>query len=243
MRKALLFCLLIAVAGIAGCETTYIEQDREALGLDYYPLEIGDFKVYKVVDIKYQNNIATKDSFEMREVVDTTFLDQTNTLNYKIVRSIKRYGQNEWVEDSVMTVVKSNEYVVLTKDNTKYVKFVFPVKEGKIWLGDAFNDRVVNELETDPYLRKEPYTYTALGEPAEVKGTVYPNTVTVVQGKPKNDILLLDDRKEIYAKGIGRVYRLFNRVVYCNNTSCPQDTGYKLNGHERHETLITYGSR
>lgn len=242
MRKALLFCFLLTVAGLSGCETNYVEHDQD-LGLDYMPLQIGDYKIYKVVDIRYQNNIATKDSFEMREVVDTTFYDQTNALNYKIVRSIKRYNQQEWVDDSVMTVVKTDKFAMLTKDNTKYVKLVFPVEEGKMWLGDAFNDHVINDLETDPYERKEPYTYTAVGEPFEINGTVYPTTLTVVQGRPTDSVIQLDERKEVYAKGIGKVYRLFNRVVYCNNTSCPQDTKYKLNGHERHETLIAYGSR
>lgn len=243
MRKALLFCFLLTMAGVFGCETKYVEHDPETLGLDYLPVQIGDYKVYKVVDIRYQNNNAKKDSFEMREVVDTSFYDQTNTLNYKIVRSIKRFDQSEWVEDSVMTLSKSDKFALLTKDNTKYVKLVFPVQENKIWLGDAFNNRVVHDLETDPYKRKEPYTYKAVGEPYTINGTTYPTTLTVIQGNPKDNIVQLDDRKEVYAKGIGRVYRLFNRVVYCNDSSCPQGIGYKMNGHERHETLIEYGSK
>lgn len=243
MRKAMLFFVLLALAGFTACETTYEEHDPEALGLDYYPLKVGDYRIYKVVDIKYQNNVATKDSFEMRELVDSEFVDQTNAQNFKIVRSIKRYGQSVWVDDSVMVVSKTDKQVLLTKDNTMYLKMVFPVKENKIWLGDAYNDRVVNNLETDPYDRKEPYTFTKVGEPYTIGSTTYANTATVVQGTPKNNLLLLDDRKEVYAKSIGRVYRLFNRVVYCNNSSCPQGVEYKLNGHERHETLILYSNK
>ncbi len=243
MRKVLLFCLLVSMACLASCENNYLEHDESTLGLDYYPIKVGDFKVYKVVDIKYQNNIATKDSFEMRETVDRTFYDQTNTLNYRVVRAIKRYGKTEWVDDSVMVVSKTNNHVILTKDNTKFVKLVFPVKEGKLWLGDAFNNRVVNNLENDPYDRKEPYTYSNVGQPYVLKATTYPTTVTVIQGTPINHNITLDARKEVYAKGIGRIYRLFNRVVYCNSSSCPQGVGFKLNGHERHETLISYGTK
>ena len=243
MRKALLFCILAFVVFLAGCETTYLEHDPEKLGLEYYPIKKGDFKIYKVVDIKYQNNVATKDSFEMREVVDTSFYDQTNTLTYKIVRSIRRYNQSTWLDDSVMTVTKSDKFVLLTKDNTKFVKMVFPVKEGNVWLADAYNDRIINDLEKDPFLRKEHSVYTSVGEPFSVKGKSYPNTVTVVQGKPQDTVIQLDDRKEVYAKGIGRVYRLFNRVVYCNNSSCSQIEKFKLNGHERRETLIEFGSK
>ncbi|WP_299822211.1 hypothetical protein [uncultured Pontibacter sp.] len=243
MRKALLYCLLLLAGGLTACETTYVEQDRAALGLDYFPIEIGDYKIYKVIDIKYQFDIPAKDSFEMRELVDTSFYDQANTLQYKIIRSIKRYGQSEWVDDSVMVVAKNDQNVILTKDNTKYVKLVFPVQDNKVWLGDAFNDRVVNPLETGPYDRKEPYTYQHVGAPFKYGDITYTNTATVVHGRPKNTPLQLDDRKEVYAKGIGRVYRLFNRVVYCNDSSCPQGVGFKQNGHERHEILITHGSR
>ncbi|MEJ8802425.1 hypothetical protein [Pontibacter sp. H249] len=237
MKKAMLFWALLGLVGFTSCETKYQEHDAEALGLDYLPVNIGDYKVYKVVDIKYQFNVATKDSFEMKEVVDTSFYDQTYTLTYKIIRSIKRYNDTGWVEDSVMTLTKSDKYALLTKDNTKYVKLVFPIKEGKIWYADAFNDRLTSN-DT-----KIPHRYINVGKPYDLNGVTYPSTLTVDQNSSPNSVLI-DNRNEVYAKGIGKIYRVFNKVVLasCATDDCVYGPDYKLDGHERYESLIDYGT-
>lgn len=239
---------------MTGCTNTYVEPDPNALGYEYYPVAVGDYRIYDVTGINFKNNVGDTTRYQMREVVDTFFVDQTNTLNYKIVRATRQDESAVWVEDSVMLVAKSTSSVILTKDNTKYVKLVFPVKEGAVWLGDAYNNHVINALEEDPAKRKEPYTYTHVGKPFRFNGKTlketadgslnFGETVTVVQGTPTNNLVQLDERKEVYANGIGRVYRLFNRVVYCNDSeskSCPFGEEYKLNGNERYEVLMSYG--
>ncbi len=237
MRKALL--LLVVLAGFfTGCKDEYRELDPEAMGYNYYPLTIGDTRVYQVTNIRFKNNVGDTTKFQMRERVDSTFYDQTNTLNYKIVRSVRPNANSTWVDDSVLVVSRSVTSLVQTMDNTKHVKLVFPVKNGKTWQADAFNMHYVNSDQ------KEPYTYVQAGEPFQVKGQTFDNTVTVIQGMPLNNIIILDERREVYAKGVGRVYRIFNKAVYCNETAggnnCPYGEEYKLDGHERHEELISY---
>lgn len=239
MGKALL--LLVVFAGFAaGCEDKYKDPDPQAMGYGYYPLVIGDYRIYNVTDIRFKNDVGDTARFQLQERIDTSFYDQTNTLNYKVVRSVRPDENSPWVDDSVLVLTKSETSLLLTQDNTKYVKLVFPVKNGKTWAGDAFNSRKVNLNE------KEPYTYTKAGEAYQVSGQRFPNTVTVIQGSPTKNLVQLDDRKEVYAHGVGRVYRLYNRVVYCNETgssNCQFGVDYKLNGHERHEELISYGSK
>ncbi|WP_161887811.1 hypothetical protein [Pontibacter russatus] len=235
MRKVLL--LLVVLAGfVSGCEEKY--PDPKAMGYAYYPLEIGAYRIYEVTDIKFRDNVGDTLHFQLQERVDTSFYDQTNTLSYKVVRSTRPDENSAWVEDSVMVVWQVENSLLLTKDNSTFVKLVFPVSNGKTWAGDAFNTRAVNKGE------KETYAYTQVGEPYEVNGQVFPITATVIQGTPVKNLVYLDNRKEVYAEGVGRVYRLFNRVVYCNQTSgsvCEFGADYKLDGHERHEELISYG--
>ncbi|GAB3813734.1 hypothetical protein [Pontibacter rugosus] len=239
MKKTLL--LLAMLTGvITACEETFVEPDPKAMGYDYYPLEIGDYRVYNVTDIKFRSNVGDTSRFQIRELVDTSFYDQSNTLNYKIVRAVRADDTKPWVEDSVMTVLKSNGSVLLTQNNTTFVKLVFPVKENKTWAGDAFNNNVINVDE------KEPYTYTNVGESYTVRGQVFDKTATVIQGNPTNNLVQLNDRKEVYAEGVGRIYRLYNKVVYCNETQsvdCNFGEDFKLFGTERHEELVTYGKR
>ncbi|RDV14815.1 hypothetical protein DXT99_12680 [Pontibacter diazotrophicus] len=249
MRKALL--LLVVLAGfIAGCEDKYKDPDPQAMGYGYYPLEVGDYRIYNVTDIRYRHDVGDTSRFQLRERVDTTFYDQTNTHSYKIVRSTRPDEGSAWVEDSVFVVAKQPTMLTLTKDNTKYVKLVFPVKGGVSWLGDAFNDRIADsytpgERRADYYESKESYTYQSKGEPFTFNGQSYPNTVTVIQGTPTESWIGYDNRREIYAEDIGMVYRLYTRIVYCNDTDsddCEYAIGYKLQGHERHEELISYGN-
>jgi hypothetical protein len=236
MRKALL--LLVVLAGfVAGCESKYKDPDPKAMGYDYYPLEIGDYRVYNVTDTRYSSNVGTTTRFQLRERVDTSFIDQTGQLVYKVVRSRRPNEQVAWLDDSVMVVAKTSSMVLLTKDNTKYVKMVFPVKQGTRWQADVFNNRSVDNS-------KEYATYTDLNTPFEYNDRVFQSTVTVIQGSPFDNVQL-DDRKEVYAENIGLVYRLFNRAVYCegssSSSSCQLGVSWKESGHERHEVLIDHG--
>ncbi|GAB3527172.1 hypothetical protein GCM10027443_03300 [Pontibacter brevis] len=248
MRKALL--LLVVLAGfLAGCEDKYKEPDPQAMGYGYYPLEVGDYRIYNVLDIKYLHDVGDTTRFQLKERVETSFYDQTNKLNHKIIRSVRPDANSPWVDDSVFVVSKQNTMVLLTKDNTKYVKLVFPMKAGLTWLGDAYNNRIADSYtpgkrRSDYYESKESYTYMNPGQPITINGTVYPKSVIVVQGSPTETWIGYDDRKEVYAEDIGMVYRLFTRIIYCNDTDsedCDYAIGYKLQGHERHEELVSYG--
>jgi len=239
MRKALL--LLVVLAGFAaGCENKYKDPDPEVMGQEYYPLEVGDYRIYDVTDIRFSYDKGDTSRFQMRERVDTSFYDQTNTLVFKIIRSVRPNASREWVDDSVMVVSKSEKMVLLTKDNNKFVKLVFPVKEGLTFIGNAFNNI---EKSTSSPNSKEKYLYSNVGAPFEVKGQKYENTATVIQGTPVNDVQV-KERKEVYSKGVGLVYRLFNRIVYCEGSElrdCPMGENFKHSGHERHEVLIANG--
>lgn len=249
MRRALLL-LVVALAGlVAACEDKYKDPDPKIMGYDYFPLEVGQYRVYDVMDIRFMSDMGDTSRFQLRERIDTTFIDQTGKLNYKIIRSVRANENMNWIDDSVMVVTKSDAMVMLTKNNTKYVKMVFPVMEGKEWLGDAFNNNQANSYNPDPekradyYLGKEPYTFDNVGQPFTVNDETYSNTVTIIQGDAINSSVGFDDRKEVYAEGVGMVYRLFTRIIYtaCSPDNCPYGPEYKIHGHERHEKLIDYG--
>ncbi len=246
-----LFCWLLVAFVAVSCSENEVIPDPIARGMDYYPLAVGDYRVYKVTDIKYQHNrVISEEEFLMREWVVDSFLDQTNVLTYKIIRSVRPDAQSEWFDDSVMTVTKGHSSVILTKDNTKYVKLVFPVKEGKTWLGDMYNDHIIKD-DPNPYVSKEVYRYKAIDQPYRTEDLLFEETVTILQGQQNvdpNDPDYLStyykDRREIYARGIGKVYRIFYHLKYepCITEECnTDDEAAILDGHERYEELIEYG--
>lgn len=241
MKKTLLFYALVSFS-LTGCKESMQEVDPTATGYQYYPLAVGDYRQYSVTDIRFRDNIGDTARFEMLEVVDTSFTDQTNTLTYKIIRSVRLDQSSAWQEDSVFVVTRSNTNVIETKDNTRRVKLIFPIKNGRSWSADAFNANEVNHEEDG----KERYSFSEVGAPFTIGGNTYGKTVTVVQGKPTKNLINLDNRKEVYAQDIGRVYRLYNKAIYCNQMTsggCPYGEDFIIFGHERHEVLTAHGKR
>jgi hypothetical protein len=241
MRKALLLLVVLATF-VAACDNKYKDPDPQAMGYDYFPIEVGDYRVYDVMDIRFRDNRGDTSRFQLRERVDTSFVDQTGQLVYKIVRSTRPNDRSAWVDDSVMTVAKTERMVLLTKDNTKYVKMVFPVKEGTKWIADAYNSRFLIDNETKMKDRKEQYSYKNLDKSFSHGMHSYDRTVTVYP-IVSNSSLSLDERFEVYGLGTGLVYRKFDRAIYspCNSEGCLYGDDYKLEGHERQETLIAHG--
>jgi hypothetical protein len=239
MKQTLLLLLVLAVF-VAGCESKYKDPDPVAMGYDYYPLEKGQYRVYQVQDVRYVNDDTYTQRFQLRERVDSSFIDQTGQEVFKIIRSIRPNAQAAWLDDSVMTVAKKSNMVVLTKDNTRYIKLVFPVKNGLEFVGDLYNTRTVTEGAVRKIRNfKEVYTIESVGEAFEHENKTYQNTATVVQGllfTEKFD----DNRFEVYADGIGLAYRLFRRLDYKSCDSCGDDLIIE-SGHEREEVLIDHG--
>jgi hypothetical protein len=235
-----LLCWAVLAFVVVSCDKSYVTPDPVARGLNFYPLEVGDYRIYNVKDIKYQHNEPTELNFQMREWVVDSFMDQTNTLTYKIIRSIRPNAESQWEDDSVMTVTKNHTMVTLTKDNTKYIKMVFPVEEGKTWEADAFNTRY------DANGDREIYKYSDIDKLFSVDGHEFTNTVTITILPPViSETTTLDDRKEVYARDSGMVYRLFSRInmAKCGvgPGECEDGPDYILDGHKREEVLIEHG--
>ncbi|MDO6392159.1 hypothetical protein Q4E40_18635 [Pontibacter sp. BT731] len=242
MRRALLL-LVVLSAFVAGCESKYKDPDPVAMGYDYYPLEIGQYRVYNVEETIYFGDEPSKLNYQLRERVDTSFIDQTGQLVYKIIRSKRPTATASWLDDSVMTVAKSTTMVMLTKNNTKYVKLVFPVKNGMEFVGDLYNTWQVAEGSVNKIRNnKEVYTFQSVGENYVLNDQNYPVTATVLQNF-RSLGTVHDDRFEVYAEGIGLVHRVSDRLNYkdCQGGAGCVD-GFKIDsGHEREEILIEHG--
>ncbi|MDX5437926.1 MAG: hypothetical protein LPK03_12065 [Pontibacter sp.] len=241
--KNTLLLLLVLLGLLTACEDKYKDPDPKLMGYEYFPLEVGSYRIYNVTDIRFKSDVGDTTRFQMRERVDTTFTDQTGALNYKIIRSIRANENSAWEDDSVMTAVRSVNNLILMQNNTKYVKMVFPVKEGKHWIGDAYNDRVASDYAVNERDGKELYTYRNVGENYYLNGNTFPNTVEIIQGDYTSDDFVVDKRKEVYAEEIGRIYRQFTKIIFspCSPQDCKYGEDYKIYGHERHEELIAHG--
>ena len=233
MKSTVLPLLFLALL-LAGCQTSTIEPDPDALGHRYFPLKVKDYRVYEVTETRYLNDQATTQSYQVRERVDSVYTDLANQEAYRIIRSRRNNDTQPWVDDSVIVASRSLSDLRVTRHNVKSVQMIFPVRNGKSWNPNAFNT-------AGPHS----FTYREVGLPYTVNDRTFANTVTVVQGEVTN-LIELDQREEVYAEDIGLIYKNYTRLNYCDDPSkCTfnrQPTPYIQEGIRRIDKLIDYGT-
>ena len=222
--------MLILVAGIFyGCSETE-EFNEQSLGKAYFPMEVGDFWIYNVTSVKYlQDTVSDSSTFQLRERVDTLYNNLAGEPTFKLIRSRRTTANDPWLDDSVIIVTVANNRVRRMADNTELVKLVFPAKNGKNWDPNEYNT-------LDPGNA----FYQNVGQPFSAGGKEYGNTATV----SVNDFVSAinkDVRKEVYAEGIGMVYKDYEVIDYCNINDCNFDFNFILRGSHRTEVLESSG--
>lgn len=235
MNKSLSLLFLIPLL-FFGCSEEKVPLPDDA-GRGYFPVAIGNYWVYDVSETKYirrfSNQPGDSVTYQLRERVDTVFRDQTGELTYKIIRSRRANASMAWGADSIVLVNKSAGNVQVTRNNLRTVNLVFPVADAKKWNGNAFN---LNSGGEEEFYYKKP------GSPYSLRDTTFSNTVTVVQYHNEN-IIDLNDRQEVYAAGVGLIYKKRIDYEYCNGATsqnCELGKGFIVNGFKRIQKIRSY---
>jgi len=195
----------IIVAIIDACSPGNLEPDSSRLGLEYFPLETGNYRVYEVKEITY--NTQGKDTFNyfIREKVLEPFENAEGGISYKIERSSRSSINDPWQQDSIWTARRDAQKAVVVENNIPLVKLVFPLREEKTWNGNVLTDREPDEY-TMVNLR---WAYDDSVE------NVYDKTVTVIQEENRDPVVQTNLRREVYAEYIGMIYKESIILNFC----------------------------
>lgn len=194
------------------------------LGHKYFPLRVGSWHLYQV-DSTYWDDF-TGQMYEYRfyvlEVVESQFTDAEGKPAYRLERFYRNNDTTSWQLRDVWFFNVSSSMVQRVEENIRYIKLIFPVKEGARWDGNAMN-----------YLGTETYTYVNVHKPftidtysgSTILSSLYnsaqqdftfknfstDSSVTVMHS---NQTTLIDEdiRYEVYAAHVGMIYK-FHRVV------------------------------
>lgn len=213
---ALSALLLLSTA----CERN-AEPDFAQLGWEYYPLNLGDYRIYDVHRINYTFSNPEEPEileYELLEKVADYYLNQTNDTIY-VLHRLRRYADTEqWVLDSAYNVQRSTQRLVLGVNNRPQVQLIFPVAEGKRWNSNLLN--AAEEVEYKMLNVGKPFNF-ANSEYFSTDETVYDRSLLVDQKNLEDDVLKIQDiRQEVYAHNIGLVYKLVKQLQYCNASDC-----------------------
>jgi len=215
---------------VSACDSK-IEIDPAETGQAFYPLSTGDYREYKVEQIKY-SILSTPDTIRyfLKEQVGDSFINQTGGITYTLNRYKRSDDTIAWVIDSVWTVIKSETNVVVSENNIPFTKLIFPVLDQKKWDGNAFNT-----------LEEELYSYEYAYQPITLENIDFNSTITVIHKYNPDSIVMRDIRNEIYAANVGLIYKESIILHYCTENEC---LGKQIieQGLDFKQELIGYGN-
>lgn len=191
-------------------------------GYDYFPLEIGLFKHYDVLEVNYNSEGGDTSRYQLREYIFDT-ITTSSEITYLIERSKRSTVADSWVVDSIWSARSNDDYAVVTENNVTYQKISFPVQDSLIWDGHTFNTL-------------DPRNYSMTFIDADTSQSEY--LKVIIRDIPEN-LVLQDQRFEIYARDIGLIEKDYITLNFCT-TGC-EFVGQVESGRILSQVLFEYG--
>ncbi len=207
--------IMIGLIFFAACkDESTIEEFELDFGYEYFPLEIGKFKEYIVDSTIYDigpNEITTILSSRtyLREVVTDTLLDNLGRVAYQIERFERTGLEDPWIIKDVWLMVRTEAQAESLEENLRFVKMVFPLKEGVVWNGNRFIDvtlQIPIAGETVEVFKSWEYEVDFVGEPIAVNNELFDDAVQITQADNENLIELRVSREQ-YIRNVGLAFR------------------------------------
>jgi hypothetical protein len=200
-------------------------------GYSYAGLTVGNYVIYDVDSIFYDDfdNSVNPYYFQIKELVQSKYIDAEGEEAYRI----ERYKKDTAVSPNFELQVVWNSKITPTtyqkvENNERFVKLIFPVKQGKTWNGNSLNNR--EEWE---------YECVSAHIPEQIGGIGLDSVATVTQFDDEDEILIQRQfYQEKFAAKIGLVYKkvidvkkAFNNQTGFYENSLGVDVTYTLNSY------------
>ncbi len=176
---------------------------------EYYPLRKGMFQIYDVVEIQYTLGVPDTLRYELRTEVTDSFPNAEGGFTYVVLRSKKEAGQSDFLPLNTWSSRIEPHHVVTQEENISFVKISLPILKDAEWDGNLYNT-----MGEDMYLMEE--VKTAL----TVNDITYNDCIIVNQNDNQDFVVFLDQRKEIYARHAGLIFKESRLLSYCTVGRC-----------------------
>ena len=206
MRHFLKYLIGIVAVLAISCDSSE-ETDLIDVGKDYFPLTKGLYQIYDIYEINYVLGIPETLEYELKTQIIDSFRTADGGYKYVIHRSKRDSENDDWTYLDTWSAQENNHEAVMNEENTSFLKIIFPVAEGVEWNGNKYNTG-----EEDEYLLEEvkaAHTFNGLN---------FGDCISIIQEDFVDNITGIDQRKEIFARDIGLVYKESTQLIYCTDT-------------------------
>ena len=219
--KRLILPAVAALLVLAACKKE-TEQLNSAALEDYAPLQVGKYIVYQLDTFKYLpfSLQDTTISYQVKYLADALITDNLGRPAYRITRYIRKTAQQPWTPENTSVAIHTGNSLEYVENNLRFLKLRSPVKDGFSWKGNSYIDTYSLNSGVR-YMDDWDYTYEGVNTPLSLGSFQLDSTIKVNQrdeiiGNPEdpNSYSEKNISAEIYAKGIGLVYRQFLHTEY-----------------------------
>jgi len=200
---------------------------------EFYPMQTGKYIIYQLDSLVYVA-FGTRDTtirYQVKYETDSLIQDNLGRSAYRVFRFIRKNENENWTPDATFMSIATNNQVEFVENNLRFIKLKSPIVNGFSWKGNSFID-TYSANSPVRYLDNWDYTYESVGESQLIGSNTIENCISILQ---RDEVIGLPDQpdsyseinysKEVYAKGIGLVYKKFNHKEYQ-----PNNGGYVAEG-------------
>lgn len=216
-------CLILATA-LLSCDKNPAPEFHH----EYFGMEQGRFVVYDVIEIFHDDDLNQHDTsiYQLKTYWADTFVDNQGRIAREFKRYVRVTENDPWVFQDVWTGLIDGIRAELIEENQRVVKLVFSPTQNKEWDANAYNmnpeqicfyrdihgDTIIDNAAFDPTL--------------------------VVEQEQNNSLIDSVHRYEMYAKGVGLIYKYDRDLHYQLNQ---QSQFYLDRGSERYYRFVSTG--
>jgi len=206
MRFGLLY-FLVFILLVNSCSEH--EPTQPDMGFEYFPLKVGSYSIYEVDETKISSSVESKASYEIKITVIDSVVSTSGETTYILKREKRSDQSGSWEGLDAWSAKMINNRIVQNEGNVLFVKLLFPPSVDLSWDGNEFNDLPFNNQVF--YDGEDiPFVISSITEDALV----------VIQSDRLDTFTGVDERKEMYARNVGLIYKEVRQLVYCTAPSC-----------------------
>jgi hypothetical protein len=228
MKKGLLGLVLL-ILFFSGCKKS--EELTMVSFRELYPIQVGKVFYYRLDSTVVSSSLQQllKVSYNAKDSVDAEFLDNQGRKSFRIFRYLRDTltpisNNSNWKFTATYYATFDENRLEYVDNNLRFVSLTNPVSEGSQWNGAQYIniDTFVQNVFDYRFYKYYRHEYRDLGQPFQVKKGTIQNTYTVFHvddTSPEgpfnpNEYQEKNYSIEVYAKGIGLIYKDMLRYVY-----------------------------
>lgn len=216
MHRGLVLFLMFSTIMLA-CST--IERVEPDSGLDYYPLHVGQYALYQVEETNILFSTQTKTFYELKVIVNDSIVSDQG-VTYFLIRQKRAKASDSWETLDTWSAQVTKNKIIQNEGNILFVKLTFPLSLNLAWDGNQFNN-LADDGNLFTGSKSDQYFISDFNAPASLpSGFETDHALTVIHNDFSDNIVGVDQRKEIYAKGVGLIYKAITQLNYCTGSNC-----------------------